>query len=219
MPGFAEPNWPTRVYAIRFVDYRYIVNLLAPIGVQVSGEPNLNAISVRGPDKTLDAVDDIIKRFDIAANTPKNVELVVHVLMGSPDPETDPVPATIRPVVEQLRKLMAYKSYRVLDTIMSRGTEGSTIESSGAIPKLADTDRVEPTYNFRVRPRVVGEGTEQTIHLDSLGFSIRVFLSNSDTNLNIGTALDVKKGQQVVVGKATVRDRALILVLSAEVVN
>ena len=44
-----DPAWPTKVYSIRYVDYRHIWNLLSPIGVQVAGEPNLNAISVRGP--------------------------------------------------------------------------------------------------------------------------------------------------------------------------
>src|SRR6185295_3161420 len=69
-----DPTWPTRVYSIRYVDYRYIWNLLSPIGVQVAGEPNLNAISVRGPEKLLVAVDDIVKRFDVPGNAPKNVD-------------------------------------------------------------------------------------------------------------------------------------------------
>lgn len=79
-----DPGWPTKVYSIRYVDYRYIYNLLAPIGVSVSGEPNLNAISVRGPEKTLAAVDDIIKRFDVPGNAPKNVDLTIYVVLGSP---------------------------------------------------------------------------------------------------------------------------------------
>src|SRR5262245_5674784 len=100
-----DASWPTRVYSIRYVDYRYIYNLLAPLGVQVSGEPNLNAISVRGPERTLVAVDDIIKRFDIPANAPKNVDLTVYVVLGSSEGEEN-VPAALRSVVDQLRSVM-----------------------------------------------------------------------------------------------------------------
>jgi hypothetical protein len=214
-----DPTWPTRVYSIRYVDYRYIWNLLSPMGVQFSGEPNLNAISVRGPEKTLAYIDDIIKRFDVPGNAPKNVDLTVYVLVGSADGE-DNVPAALRGVVDQLRSVMTYKTYRVLDTIIARGTEGSDIETSGAISKLAETDRAQATYTFRVRARVAGEGADETIRLDNLRFSTQVITSDGQPqSLNIATALDVKKSQQVVVGKATVRDRAVILVLSAKVVN
>jgi hypothetical protein len=214
-----DPTWPTRVYSIRYVDYRYIWNLLNPIGVQVAGESNLNAISVRGPEKLLAAVDDIVKRFDVPGNAPKNVDLTVYVLLGSSDGEEN-VPAAIRSVVDQLRNVMTYKTYRVLDTIIARGTEGSNIQTSGAMSKLAETDRVQAEYDFRVTARVAGEGADETIHLDNLRFTTKVFTSdNLAQTLNIGTSLDVKKGQQVVVGKATMRDRAVILVLSGKVVN
>src|SRR5262245_54711801 len=147
-----DPTWPTRVYSIRHVDYRYIWNLLSPIGVQVAGEPNLNAISVRGPEKLLAAVDDIVKRFDIPGNAPKNVDLTVYVVVGSPDGE-DNVPTGLRGVIDQLRGVMTYKTYRVLDTILARGTEGSDIRTSGSITKLAETDRTKATYEFQVRAR------------------------------------------------------------------
>ena len=214
-----DPTWPTRVYSIRYVDYRYIWNLLSPIGVQVAGESNLNAISVRGPEKLLVAVDDIVKRFDVPGNAPKNVDLTVYVVVGSADGEEN-VPAQLRGAIDQLRSVMTYKTYRVLDTIIARGTEGSEIQTSGSITKLAETDRAQATYDFRVRARVAGEGANEIIHLENLRFSTQVITSDGQPqSLNIATSLDVKKGAQVVVGKATVRDRALILVLSGKVVD
>ena len=214
-----DPTWPTRVYSIRYVDYRYIWNLLSPIGVQVAGEPNLNAISVRGPAATLTAVDDIIKRFDVPGNAPKNVDLTVYVVLGSSEGE-DNVPTALRGVIEQLRGVMTYKTYRVVDTIIARGTEGSNVQTSGAIAKLAETDKNQATYDFRLTGRVAGEGADETIHLENLRFTLAVVtMDGQPQSLNIGTSLDVKKGQQVVVGKATMRDRAVILVLSGKVVD
>jgi len=214
-----DPTWPTRVYSIRYVDYRYIWNLLSPIGVQVAGEPNLNAISVRGPSAMLTAVDDIIKRFDVPGNAPKNIDLTVYVVLGSSEGE-DNVPTALRGVIEQLRGVMTYKTYRVVDTIIARGTEGSNIQTSGAIAKLAETDKNQATYDFRLTGRVAGEGADETIHLENLRFTLAVVtMDGQPQSLNIGTSLDVKKGQQVVVGKATMRDRAVILVLSGKVVD
>lgn len=214
-----DPTWPTRVYSIRYVDYRYIWNLLSPIGVQVAGEPNLNAISVRGPSSTLAAVDDIVKRFDIPGNAPKNIDLTVYVVLGSSEGD-EAVPAAVRGVIDQLRNVMTYKTYRVVDTIIARGTEGSSIQTSGAIAKLAETDKNQATYDFRLTGRVAGEGADETIHLENLRFTLSVITMDGQPQaLNIGTSLDVKKGQQVVVGKATMRDRAVILVLSGKVVD
>jgi hypothetical protein len=214
-----DPTWPTRVYSIRYVDYRYIWNLLSPFGVPVYGEPNLNAISVRAPEKLLAAIDDIVKRFDVPGNAPKNVDLTVYVVLGSSEGEEN-VPAALRGVIDQLRGVMTYKTYRVLDTIIARGTEGSDIRTSGSITKLAETDRAQATYDFQLRARVAGEGADETIHLDNLRFVTQLTTSDGQPQaLNIATSLDVKKGQQVVVGKATVRDRAVILILSGKVVD
>jgi hypothetical protein len=189
------------------------------MGVQFAGEPNLNAISVRGPEKTLAYVDELIKRFDVPGNAPKNVDLTVYVVVGSADGEEN-VPAALRGVIEQLRSVMTYKAYRVLDTIIARGAEGSDMRTSGSITKLADTDRTQATYEFQVRARVAGGGADEIIHLENLRFNTQVVTADGQPqSLNIATTLDVKKGQQVVVGKATVRDRAVILVLSGKVVD
>jgi hypothetical protein len=84
-------------------------------------------------------------------------------------------------------------------------------------PKLNDSDTFLPEYSFSVMPRIVtGEGAEQSIHFENLRLTINVM---NGRGLSISTAVDVKKGQQIVVGKATVQDRAVILVLSAKILD
>jgi len=221
MPMAFDPDWPTRVFIIRYVDIRSISNLLSAFGVPVSIENTLKAVSVRAPQATLTSIEDLIKRFDVPANASKNVEISGHLVLGSLQADADSVPASLKPVIDQLKNVMAYKSYRVVDTIVARGKEGDYIRSNGMIARLADSDPAGPPIyeDFVVRPRVVGEGADQVIHLQELNLVVKVFSNGSYSSLSISTSLDVKRGQQVVVGKATVQDRALILVLSAKVVD
>src|SRR5262249_42314739 len=155
----------------------------------------------------------------IPANAPKSIEITAHLLVASPQAESDTIPAVLKPVIDQLRAVMAYKSYRVLDTVLASGKEGDQIHQDGVLPKLNDADPNLPTFAFAVIPRITGEGADQSVHLENLGLNLTVAIAGSGgpRTLNIGTAVDVKKGQQVVVGKATVQDRAVILVLSAKV--
>src|SRR5215467_14075096 len=74
-PPAYYPDSPTKVFAIRYVDVRSIETLVRTFGVPVSRESNLNAIAVKAPDKTLNAIEEMIKRFDVPANVPKKVEL------------------------------------------------------------------------------------------------------------------------------------------------
>jgi hypothetical protein len=213
LPVYSDPSWPVRVFPIRYVDIRYINTLLTPFNLPYNYEPNLRAISVRGPASTLNAIDEIIKRFDIASNAAKNVEVTGYILLASTQSETDDVPAALRAAVDQLRSVMAYKSYRVLDTIIARGNEGDFIQTSGLISRISTDPPFSPTYDFVVKPRVSGDGADQAIEMTDL----RLTLQNP--RLQIATTISMKKGQQVVVGKATYQDRALILILTAKVVD
>ena len=142
------------------------------------------------------------------------MDFTVYILLASPQSDSDSVPAAIRAVVDQLRPVMSYKSYRVLDTIVGRGTEGDNFQSSGIVSKLSAETNFTPNYSFQARPQLTG--SDQGIKLENLEFS---FNATQIQRLNIATTLEMKSGQQVVVGKATLQDQALILVVMAKVVD
>jgi hypothetical protein len=211
------PDAPTKVFSIHYVDTRAIETLIRTYGVQISREPGLSAIAVKAPATTLTAIEEMIKRFDIPANVPKRVEITGYLLLGSPQPEPDSIPPVLKSVIDQLRNVMAYKSYRVVDTILASAKEGDNFNESAIIPKISETDSGTPEYSFSGNPRVTGEGADQAIHFENLRFDLRNV--SGGRPVSIYTSVDVKKGQQVVVGKATVQDRAVILVLTAKVVD
>jgi hypothetical protein len=218
VPPAFYPDSPTKVFAIRYVDVRSIETLVRTFGVPISRESNLNAIAVKAPEKTLAAIEEMIKRFDVPANVSKRVELTAYLVLGSPLLETEAIPAALKPVVEQLRNIMAYKSYRVLDTILGVGKEGDNIQVTAIIPKLNEAEPGgSPQYSFAAVPRVTGEAAEQVIHFENLRLDLGGL--SGGRSVDIHTTVDVKKGQQIVVGKATVQDRAVILVLSAKILD
>jgi len=209
-----NPSWPTRVFQIKYVDIQDLAALLSPFitnGMDWRTDNNLRAISVRGPAPTLSAIEEAIKRFDVPANSVKTVEFTAYILVGSQGNESDSVPATLRQVVDQLRNIMAYKSYSLLETLTGRGVEGKDVNSLGSITWAGHP---QENYQFHERTHVSGEGADQTVRFDPINFVL-----GANPAMQITTSLDIKKGQQIVVGKTTLRDQAIILVMTAKVVD
>ncbi len=214
-----RPDLPTRVFPIKYADINALYNLLLTFEVEMRRESGLNAIAVHGPATVLTAVEEVIKRFDVPANAPKNVELTVYMVLGAPAGEPDSIPAAIRPAVDQLRNVMAYKSYRVIDTLIGRGKEGDSIHLPGIVSDLTE-NKVPSTFDFETRPRVGGDAAEPVVKCENLRFGVSIRSGQlAGSTMVINTSVDIKKGQQVVVGKATLPDRAMILIVSAKIVD
>jgi hypothetical protein len=75
------------------------------------------------------------------------------------------------------------------------------------------------SYQFRASFRIVNpDGKETVLRLDSMRFQLTVpiDIGGHTTNLEINTDVEIPRGQQVVVGKASYKDRAFILVMNAK---
>jgi hypothetical protein len=59
------------------------------------------------------------------------------------------------------------------------------------------------------------ESGAATVQMDNFAFSLREPAGNAD----ISTSLGVREGEKVVVGTASLKDKAMILVLSAKVIK
>jgi hypothetical protein len=224
-PRLTDPSYVPRVFQLHYVDARWIEQLLFPYGAMVQRQDNLNSIAVRAPSAVIDKVEALIKQMDVPANATKTVSVTCYLILASPTPNaSEAMPPALKPVVDQLRNLLAYKSYGVIDTIFGATTEGRQLQLSGAAAKTSDTAPWISNYVLYATPGVSGEGGNVTIRLENVKFSAELQTANlgltpggQNVHVGIDTSLDVKPGQQVVVGKSTVRDHALILVVSAKV--
>ena len=230
-PRLFDPAYIPRVFQLKYVEAFWIEQLLFPFGALVQRQTNLNSIAVRAPSAVMDQIVALVKQMDVPGNTSKTIELTCYLILASPQAIAgEVIPPVLKPVIDQLRNVLTYKSYSVLDTIIGRTSSGKSINLSGSAGKVSDSAPWPDKYELTVYPSINGDGTDQIIRMDQMRFTATVNSMRSDSNyppsdirsmnntpVTISTSLDLKKGQQVVVGKSSVREHALILVSSAKI--
>jgi hypothetical protein len=209
-----EPPHQQRVFMLKYADARNVANVLAVFGYGIKADRDLHVVAVSAPAEAMTAVEDAIKRLDVPAAAPKDIDLVVYLLVASEQPSTrGSLPPELQPVADELKKIFSYKSFRLLDSILLRTQPGNKAEARGVI---APGQEAKTPYYFSVQPSAVTEDPKgRLIRLDNLNLNLRVPGGDS---AEIRTEITVREGQRVVVGKSNIgNDQSLILVVTAKV--
>lgn len=200
-----------RVIPVKYANVRSLANTFAIFNCGITGATDLNVLVVSCPPDVVTLIEDAVKRLDVPPPAAKNVELTAYFLTGGESgmEQGDPLPPELEPVVKQMRSVLAYRTFRLLDVLVLRtraGEPGSVggVNSSGV-------------SEFKVKsasPAADGG----PIRIDGLAAAIQM---HSKQLASISAGVDIREGQKVVVGKSTMAGpgpgRALILVLSAKV--
>lgn len=209
--GEGQPR-QQRVFMLKYADARSISSVLEIFGYGIKANPDLHVVAVSAPPDAMAAVEDAIKRLDVPAAAPKDIDLVVYLMMASPQPSADGgLPPDLQPIADEVKKIFAYKSFRLLDSILLRTQPGNRATASGTIP----TGDPETKYHFEVQPASVTEDPEgRLVRLNNLNLS----MSGGNNQAEIRTEITVREGQRVVVGKSNMgTGGSLILVVTAKV--
>ena len=195
---------------------------LAESGVRVTTVQNNIVLS--GPEQPVASAEQLVKLLDTPKPAARNVEVTGYIILASHEGTSNGAGPDLEPVLKQFRNVLPYKSFRVLDTIVLRGQDNQYSDTSGVLPlePKAGAGSGETTYGFRMKP-VIGE---DAVHLSPVKFTARLPRLNEKRqttyfDLSINTDADIKPGQKVAIGKASVdaAGDALILVVSAKVVD
>jgi hypothetical protein len=182
---------------------------------KMQSSPELHVISVRAPKEIMPAIEDAIKRLDVPQPR-REAELTIYVIIGSDQSEpAAALPANLSAVINQLKGVLAYKGYRLLDTLIRRGTNdaGQGTSVSGTI---MFSETVKPNYDFRSAFEIQNpDGKTPVLRLNNMRFTLNGG-GLAGNGASVSGNVDIPQGQQVVVGKATLGDKALILVMSAK---
>jgi hypothetical protein len=233
-PGQAPPPadksaWEIRIVPVRHAEVNAVRAALQWFNADVSAQAELKVLSVRAPKEIMPAIVEAITKLDesVSQSQARNIEIVVHVLIGAETAPagTRPVPASVQPVVDQLKTLLAYKTYSIADTLFLNATEKQTISSNGNWPEGLNLSAglPPPRYSFKTTPFL--QGANKVVRLENLFLRMDGSLEgpnkswSTSYNAVIETNADVPEGKQVVVGKTAVGDRAYILVVSARVLD
>jgi hypothetical protein len=219
-------DWQVRFFEVKYSDLNALREALSIFRAEVSVSPSLHVLSVKAPKEIIPAIEDAVKRLDVLPVRKKNVELTLYVLGGTdgqakiaegeaPPPAQRPIPQVLQPVVNQLKNLFAYKEFQLVDEIVLVGEDGQQVSTSGRVPAASFLAKSvsSPSYQFGARLQVqMPDQKEALVRINNFYFGIG---GSGPNQARIDTAVEIQPGQQVVVGKATVGDSALILVLSA----
>lgn len=237
-PQFVDfTGFKGKVLEVKHREPRSLVTLLSPLGSGFKGaelKPNseFKTITVRDFPENIATIEEALKRLDVPAppkpiepvSPPKpDVEIYGYLLIASQgDPATSDYPKAIEDVVKQLQVNLNYKSYRLLTPIVQRTRIGGNLSSSGTA-SLPDKS-VMANYEFNIN-RISSENETGSVWpLVMNNLDLRFSGINSSDGPGIGSArlttgLRLNDGEKVVVGTASLRDKALILVLTTKVLK
>jgi len=172
------------------------------------------------------AIEEAIQRLDVPSAASKNIEMTAYLLIGGETAGTEPsaMPKELDGVVAQLKNAFAFKSYHLLDILALRtrvGQRAST--SSGGRPMQIGDKAAAPTTQFRINSAGIGSD-ETTVRIDGLNLQSRIPVATGQgqfgyQDVGLQADVDIKQGQKVVIGRVSVAESALFLVLTAQVVN
>jgi hypothetical protein len=183
-----------------------------------------NSVVLNGTAEAVAAAEQLIKNLESSAPRERDVDVTGYIILASTQAGegSGAVPADLEPVLKQFRSLLNYKSFRVLDTIILRAKENSQAHSGGFLA-LPNVPAPGATVGFRVGRATI---TDDVVHLKDLNLGVEVPTTTNkgevvNRGISLGTDADVRVGQKVAIGKASVDTAgdALILVVSANVVN
>jgi hypothetical protein len=210
-----------RLVRLKYADPLSVSSLLRNFGVALTPDQKMMVLAISGKRSAVETAEAAVKQLDVPGAAQKDIELTVYFVVGSdlpagPNDVLVPVPSEIQSTVAALKTTFPYKSYSMLDTLSLRARAGSSAETSGRI----GGDRVT---NFQVRSASL-EADGEMIRIERLHAVLRVLHTISGRQEYVDTGIttevvDVKAGQKLVVGRASLEGpgKALFLVLIARV--
>lgn len=219
-----------RIFELKHRDPADLVSTLRTLtsgfkGATINANSELKTITVRDFPENIATIEEALKRLDVplppraARSAPKDVDITVHVLLASGnEADGNKYPQTLKDVVTQLQSTFNYKSFQLLTTIVQRTNLRNGMVGSSGTTSLPEKDA---TAEYRL---LIGNITsfspdDSSISIGDLSFHISGTnneISRKFGSADVKTRLNVRPGEKVVVGTATLKDMAVILVLTAK---
>ncbi len=232
-PKPVPPERITRVIEVKYAEPAQLADLLLPFTrnspTQVVPNNRFGTLTLSGSPSTVSAMEEIVRRFDVAPPKPKNIEVTAYLLGTSEGgSSSQTIPAQLEPVLKQLRSTFAYKSYQLLETIVTRSSLGQVFPgptvSDGFIsdPSALET-RIPYTFKYQ-GCRLIHDDKGDSILFEDMSLNLDFKETGGPTATStktrgFRTSLNLRPGQMVVVGKTNfqVGNSALIAVITAKV--
>ena len=223
--SITERTFKSRVFEVKYRDPNSLHNALFNLGSgykgsTMSANTEFRTLTVRDFPENIATIEEALKRLDVPAAPRPNIELHMHVLVASNAGGTaSEVPADLKDVLTQLRGTLNYKNYELAASIVQRLTETPRALQGSGTAELPSTNPGTPNasmpyeYYFNhisLVPNATGAASVQIAEF--------TFVTIEKERAKVQTALNLRNGEKVVVGTATIRNRALVIVLTAKLI-
>ncbi|HYO99882.1 MAG TPA: hypothetical protein VER76_06810 [Pyrinomonadaceae bacterium] len=225
-------NFKNRVFELkhRAPDTLYsVVKLLMSghKGAEMSFNRNFRTLTVRDFSENLASIEEALKRLDTPETARPEIEFRMHVLIASNAAGgTNQYPADLRDAVGQLQTTLNFKSYYLLTSIIQRAKDRpdyapGIIQGEGVaqIELPGETARRDFNYHFQANSLMLNTSAAGVTTVQLGNFRFRLDGGDIGGRAVISSDVGVRDGEKVVVGTAGLRDKALILVLSAKLIK
>jgi hypothetical protein len=223
-----EKGFKGKVFEIKhrepFSLYRAIYTLGSGFkGATMSYSNEDKIIVVRDFPENIAAIEEAIKRLDVPQPARPDIELHIHFLLASNvEGGNNQLPAEINDAVKQLRLTLAYKNYYLASSIVQRTKDGARGLNGGGNAEVGSPLFREPTD---LHYSALADGISITGSPDSPAIELRSFQFELNTPSSAGgralikSDLSLREGEKVVVGTASLKDKALVLVVTAKIIK
>lgn len=191
-------------------------------GAQVEASNEFRTVVVRDFPENIAAIDEALKRLDTPEAARPDIELRMHVLIASnAESALAPLPADLRDVAAQLQPTLNFKNYYLLTSIVqrtkdSRGNHSGFLQGDGVAQLLTTAgEKQDFSYHFDANSLDLTSGGAGAATIQLGNFTFR--LVNPGADARIHSDVSLREGERVVVGTAGLRDKALVLVITAKV--
>lgn len=220
-----ERQFKSKIFEIKYREPSSLASVLRQLGsgfkgAGISSNNEFRTITARDFPENLATIEEAIKRLDTPAPPRSSIQLHLHILLASNRTAAgaaEELPAELKDVITQLRGTLNYRNYELFTSVLQRITEtGRGLQGVG-VAQISGPQSASAQYEYWINQIsfVPSSSGGQTIQINEFTFNV----TGEGIRGRVATALNLRDGEKVVVGTATINDRALIVVLIPRIVN
>ena len=228
----SHTQFKNRVFEVKNRDPDSLVSAIRLLmsghkGAQMSANRVFKTITVRDFPENLTSIEEALKRLDTPEAPRPEIEFRMHVLIASNTAGgANTYPADLRDAIGQLQTTLNFKSYHLLTSIIQRAKDRpdyapNIIQGEGVAQLTLPGDNAarEYSYNFQANSLTLNTSSAGTTTVQLGSFRFRLDGGEAGGRAVVSSDVGVRDGEKVIVGTAGLKDRALILVLTARLIK
>jgi type II secretory pathway component GspD/PulD (secretin) len=212
----AKPKMQQEIVKLKYIDKNEILSVLytfASRDGRISPSPESGLITISDYPENVEKILEVIRRLDVK---PADIQFTIQLVLGSAVGEEKSDEALqADPIIKELKSLLKYKSFSLLDTSFVRAIDREN--SQVTMGKDAD-------LRLELRPKYIKEEKEDLIQVETRLYKMQGFMQGQANQLStslLSSNFTMKSGDKTVVGvsKMDGGDKGLILIITGKVVR